>query len=647
MKIICDNCATKYSIADEKVRGKVFKIRCKKCSHIIVVRGQEPEAAPAPADAAEDPARGFDQKETRVFDYSGFDTAGAAADPAAAAPAAAAAAPAPAASGETPVWHVVVDREQVGPMTASEVRERFARGEIDAETYAWREGFEDWIRLASIEDFAELFAGTAAFPSPFQGDAGESPAAGLAAAAPPDDGADLFGERPQAAPETQREPFAAPDAGGPVFASTPARSADLFAAAGGLGGEAEGAGGGDAGEAGGGMFGAPAAAPASPRIGEVRPMTGQRNENSVLFSLSNLSAIATGGGPAVPAAAPKPGFATSQSEGSGLIDIRAMAAQTLTPAKPADGASGGLDDIPSFAPSFSPVAAPVLLPTASEGMPKWVWPVIGVGGALVLAIVVMVVMLIGKPKPVQVAPTGTIAAATGAGGATPTAGAPGELGAPSASGAKVAAADTKAAGEAPKPTGAAAETPKSPEKPAAEPKKGAEKERPAAAAKADKPKHGGEPAAPAAPKEPKEPKSPKVKEDKPAGGGGGKKDELDCLLDPAKCKKGGGGKPAGGGGAKADSGGGDAKDRLEPSDIQKGMRGVKGRVQACYDQYKVPGMVQVSVTISPAGRVSGANVTGKFAGTPTGSCVAGAVRGAKFDRFRGGAITITYPFVLR
>ena len=41
MKIVCDNCATKYSIADEKVRGKVFKIRCKKCSHIIVVRGAE------------------------------------------------------------------------------------------------------------------------------------------------------------------------------------------------------------------------------------------------------------------------------------------------------------------------------------------------------------------------------------------------------------------------------------------------------------------------------------------------------------------------------------------------------------------------------------------------------------------------------
>ena len=41
MKIVCDNCSTKYSIADEKVRGKVFKIKCKKCSHIIVVKGTE------------------------------------------------------------------------------------------------------------------------------------------------------------------------------------------------------------------------------------------------------------------------------------------------------------------------------------------------------------------------------------------------------------------------------------------------------------------------------------------------------------------------------------------------------------------------------------------------------------------------------
>ena len=35
MKIVCDSCSAKYSIADEKVAGKVFKIRCKKCSNVI------------------------------------------------------------------------------------------------------------------------------------------------------------------------------------------------------------------------------------------------------------------------------------------------------------------------------------------------------------------------------------------------------------------------------------------------------------------------------------------------------------------------------------------------------------------------------------------------------------------------------------
>jgi predicted Zn finger-like uncharacterized protein len=40
MRIVCDNCGAKYQISDDKVRNKVFKIRCKKCSHTIVVRSK-------------------------------------------------------------------------------------------------------------------------------------------------------------------------------------------------------------------------------------------------------------------------------------------------------------------------------------------------------------------------------------------------------------------------------------------------------------------------------------------------------------------------------------------------------------------------------------------------------------------------------
>src|SRR5262249_57688947 len=100
-----------------------------------------------------------------------------------------------------------------------------------------------------------------------------------------------------------------------------------------------------------------------------RPMTGQRNENSVLFSLNNLQALASGGGGGGGgAAAPKPGvdhrpgFANSQTEGSGLIDIRAMAASTLAASPASSSAKGGDEPDIAAAPIFSPIAAPILMP---------------------------------------------------------------------------------------------------------------------------------------------------------------------------------------------------------------------------------------------------------------------------------------------
>src|SRR5688500_13407205 len=139
MKIVCDACSAKYSIADDKVKGKVFKIRCKKCSNIIVVRGT------AGAGGADEPAPAqFDQKDTPVYDY-GYDDAGA--------PAGAAA---PTGADADAVWHVVVDQEQVGPLTVGEVQEKFSSGQVDADTYVWREGFADWQPLATVDAFAHF-----------------------------------------------------------------------------------------------------------------------------------------------------------------------------------------------------------------------------------------------------------------------------------------------------------------------------------------------------------------------------------------------------------------------------------------------------------------------------------------------------------
>ena len=216
-------------------------------------------------------------------------------------------------------WHVVVNGEQTGPLLARwRSARKFSAGEIDGESYAWREGFGDWQRLAAIDDFRDL-----------------------AAAAPPPDSTkrtgadDLFGGGDDPGAESApgrrslrraRQAMAMLFAGGRrrhqggggLFAQPPrARLRRVAALA-------------DA-----GLRARPRSpdAPAPAAAPQDKAMTGQRNESSVLFSLNNLQALALGGEAVASLALAvenRAGFANSQSEGSGLIDIRAMAASTLS-----------------------------------------------------------------------------------------------------------------------------------------------------------------------------------------------------------------------------------------------------------------------------------------------------------------------------
>ncbi|RAL21633.1 hypothetical protein DL240_12305 [Lujinxingia litoralis] len=119
MKFYCDSCQTKYSIADEKVRGKVLKVRCKKCSHIITVReASRPEAAP----------RSVSRKIA---------------------------------------WHYAINGQSFGPMDEEALRQKVASGEVGDAAYLWNETFGDWKPLASVAEFAPaLRQAQAARPSP-------------------------------------------------------------------------------------------------------------------------------------------------------------------------------------------------------------------------------------------------------------------------------------------------------------------------------------------------------------------------------------------------------------------------------------------------------------------------------------------------
>ncbi|MBL8626904.1 MAG: hypothetical protein JNK64_36790 [Myxococcales bacterium] len=132
-----------------------------------------------------------------------------------------------------------------------------------------------------------------------------------------------------------------------------------------------------------------------------------------------------------------------------------------------------------------------------------------------------------------------------------------------------------------------------------------------------------------------------------AGGGGaptGEKSIEDLLNDAS----GGSSKPkdSGGGGGAAEPTG-PVKTALEPKEIKAGMSAVAGAAQACYGSHGVAGHVKVKAVVAPSGSVTKVDATGEFAGTPTGSCVAAAVKGASFPSWTGAPMTVTYSFTLQ
>ena len=58
MKFVCERCHTKYSIADDKVRQKILKIRCKTCENVITIRDAVVVSEAGPQRAAPPPAPG-------------------------------------------------------------------------------------------------------------------------------------------------------------------------------------------------------------------------------------------------------------------------------------------------------------------------------------------------------------------------------------------------------------------------------------------------------------------------------------------------------------------------------------------------------------------------------------------------------------
>jgi predicted Zn finger-like uncharacterized protein len=115
MKVSCQACGAKYTIADDKVRGRKVKIRCKSCGTPIVVDGN----APAEAD----------------------DAAGAAAPAVSIEP--------PAVSGGS--WSVNLSDTDQRTMTTQEIADAWKAGVLTHDAYVWKDGMGDWVAILDSE----------------------------------------------------------------------------------------------------------------------------------------------------------------------------------------------------------------------------------------------------------------------------------------------------------------------------------------------------------------------------------------------------------------------------------------------------------------------------------------------------------------
>ena len=142
MKFVCDRCLTKYSIADEKVRGRILKIRCKSCSNIITVKESAPSAPISVASGDSD----------RTVISSGPHVTAKPAPPAAAAPPPRAPArarpPTPPGAHAAPTddvqWFLALEGVQKGPFTRKLLVDRLLAMPKNSDVHVWNDTLDGW-----------------------------------------------------------------------------------------------------------------------------------------------------------------------------------------------------------------------------------------------------------------------------------------------------------------------------------------------------------------------------------------------------------------------------------------------------------------------------------------------------------------------
>ncbi len=149
MRFVCEKCRTRYSIPDEKARGRALKVRCKRCENIIVLRPRPAEADEgAPAEITE--------------------------------PKAGQAPPPPEEKEEDAQWYVITGGRQEGPISRTALVAKIVAGGASRRSHVWSERMDDWKRVEDVKELAAYLPEAA----PPIGASRRPPAAPLKAKAP-------------------------------------------------------------------------------------------------------------------------------------------------------------------------------------------------------------------------------------------------------------------------------------------------------------------------------------------------------------------------------------------------------------------------------------------------------------------------------
>ena len=177
MKFVCDRCQTKYSIADERVRGKVLKVKCKSCANVITVREARAHSSagvPTLSSGGAGHSRGgaqaalsvpmetpgVDSERTQLaMSPFGAETEGFPDLLEPAAPSAPVRRPTGALAAVGPgddlvQWYMALEGNRTGPFTRTKLVERLAPLAKSADVHIWNEKLDGWKPPAAIPEIA-------------------------------------------------------------------------------------------------------------------------------------------------------------------------------------------------------------------------------------------------------------------------------------------------------------------------------------------------------------------------------------------------------------------------------------------------------------------------------------------------------------